>query len=399
MSEDELGCEDRMIKSVKVGPVDTTYFGFGGRILTITPKRGDSFFTPTRPISIPELKSKQFLAFNELLGGCLGGVQIDVKGERYHRFMKRNGTVVYTRRTMTKFSDMSCCSENFAILDVPPIRATDEYALKLLLDMQVAIRTLKNISLPPLEISRPSEMTPILRWWIKDAEQFEKSIVPQVRIDDEPEKLRAKLKILTEMAESDEFHIVNLIYANPDTHPHQYATIWEQREKRVLFNCSGVPSGGRFITLGMGESPIVAIQRYGIDTYTRRTSTISPRYYAWLQHQPAPQSIDEIDGANWQYHPGAAVLEWRIWESLPSENVECRCKVCRGREQREIIDEYCHDEQGTIVKNGLDKASKLHDALSSEMEYVKVKKMIKSQEMAEYASEAIKYRNNKLKPR
>ena len=388
-----------MIKTVKVGPVDRTYQGFGGRVLTITPTRGDSFSTPTRPISIPELKSKQFLAFNELLGGHLGAVQIDLRGDRYRRFMKKNGTVIYAGRTMTKFSDMSCCSENFAILDVPPVQAADEYAFKLFLDMQVGIRTLKHISLPPIETSRPSEMTPILRWWVKDAENFGKSIVPQVRIDDDPDKFRQKLKVLTEMAESDEFHIVNLIYANPDTHPHQYATIWEQREKKVLFNCSGVPSGGRNIMPGFGESPIFAIQRYGIDTYTRKTSTVSPKYYTMLQYQPAPQSIDEIDGANWQYHPGAAVLEWRIWESLPSENVECKCKVCRGREQRGIIDEYCHDDQGTIVRNGLDKASKLHDALSSEMEYVKVKKMIKSQEMAEYTRDAIRYRDSKLMPR
>jgi len=387
-----------MIRITKVGAIDRTYSGFGGRTLEVKRTSSPSFSTPTRPISVPELSSKQFLGFNELLGGHLSAVQIDIKGERYKSFMRKNGAVIDARRRMTRFSDVSCCAENFAVLDVSPVDSSNEYALKLFLDMQVKIKTLKYISLPPIETNRLAEMKSILRWWAKDAELFGKGIVPQVSIDDPPDLFRSKLRFLTELAESDEFPIVNLVYANPDTHPHQYATVWEQREKRVLFNCSGVPSGGRFITPGLGESPIIAIQRYGIDTYTRRTSTMNPKYYVWLQHQPAPMSIDEIDDANWQYHPGAAVLEWRIWESLPSEHVQCRCKLCRGRNQGEIIDEYCHDDQGTIVKNGLNYASKLHDSLSSEMEYAKVKRMITSNEMATYARDAINYRNTRLRP-
>ncbi len=78
---------------VKVKDVDTSRLGSGGRTLSVKPKRGDSFLTPTRPYSKPEFTAKSYLGFRGTLDGYLGAIQIDIRGNRYEKFKRRNGTV------------------------------------------------------------------------------------------------------------------------------------------------------------------------------------------------------------------------------------------------------------------------------------------------------------------
>lgn len=386
-----------MIKTVKLRTIDTSCHGSGGRILSVQVKGKSNFETPTRPISIPEFKAKQFLAFRGTLNGHLGAEQIDLKGERFARFMKMNGTVKRVRRTLTKFADLTCCFENFPIFDVPALSPDSDVALKLILEMQLRIPTLNYISLPPIQTANEHHLEKLISNWNKDAEQYGKGVVPQIYMNEEVGIFRKKLRMLSQIAASGEIQIVNLIYANPDSYPHQFVEIWNNREINAILNCSGVPRGGKEVATGLYESPAIELQRYGIDAFTRRTQTPSIAYIQKLQFQKPPTSIEEIQDFHWPIHRGGAILEKDLWFSLPSKNVECKCKVCKGKDQEEIRNTYCIDQDGEIVSVGMEKASRLHDAVTSQREYDVMRSRINSNEMADYVAGVIKYRDDKLR--
>jgi len=385
-----------MIESVKVVAVDTSYAGSGGRLLKIKPNGKSSFETPTRPISVPEFKAKEFLGFRGVIEGHLGAEQIDMNADVFARFLKQNGTVKYVRRKITKFADISCCFENFPILDVPQITPDQKTALKLLLEMQLRIPTLNNVSVPLVQTGNEAQFEKIIRDWGKDAEQYGKGVVPQLSMKEDLDAFKKKLVTLSEMADSNEVQVVNLCYANPDSYPHQFVTLWENREAKLVFNCSGVPSGGKPVADGLYESRSIELQRYGIDMFTRKTRTPDPKYVFMLMHQAPPTSIDQIQDFVWPYHPGGAILEKDLWLSLPPKNVECRCKVCKGLTPNDIRDAYSYDVDGKIIGPGMEKASKLHDVISGQVEYSEVRKRISSNEMSDYVEHLSRYREDKL---
>ena len=105
-----------MSVSVKVRDVDTSYLGTGGRTLKIKTKHDQSIFTPVSTFSRKEMVAKSELAFSGTFENNIGAIQIDIKGERYKRFLKNNGTVKDVQRTITRYSDVSCCFDNFLVL-------------------------------------------------------------------------------------------------------------------------------------------------------------------------------------------------------------------------------------------------------------------------------------------
>ena len=381
-----------MTFTVKVKDIDTSLLGSGGRTLSIKPRHKPNFTTPTYPFSKPDFTAKSYLGFRGVFNGNLGVIPIDIRGQRYVKFSHNNGTVKYIRRTITKFSDKMCFNENFTVLDVNPENPTNQKIQKLYLEMQLIVKYLNYISIPPIQTTNMNQFKHVVTDWQNNAEQYEKAAIPQISLSEDLDIFKQKLDVLCELAQSDVIDAINLKYANPRDYPHQFVAVWEKRETDVLFNCYGAPRKGRIISLNFRESPILGLQRYGIDTITYLTKTPSQKYVASLQFKEAPKSVDALD-YDWVYYPGGAVLEHNYWRSLPAHSVNCPCKVCKNRVQSEIINEYCYNDLGEIDNSSMGYTSKLHSGLSSELEYSRIKRYIKSNEMTNYHSEVENYRN------
>ena len=381
-------------ESVKTDLVDSSV-SMGGRTLEVR-TRTESFVTPSRPITIPELKAKSILAFNESLEGDLGAVQVDLKGNRLVRFKNGNGMVRATRLTMTKFSNLTSCFENFATLDMPPITPDDLGTFKLILDMQSKVRMLNYISLPPIASRDIRPLESLLREWMKEADQRGKGVVPQLKMNDELDSFKKKLALLSELAKSDQIQIIDFAYADPDRFPHQFVELWKMRETNAIFNCSSVPGSGKEVSQGIHETQLIQLQKFGIDTITPLVRTPSKKYVAWLQFRQGPKTIEEIDDFRWAYHPAGSLMDNDLWYRIPSENIECRCRVCKGKDQNGIIDQYCYDERGEITNYGMYSAARLHDASSSQIEYSVIRDRIKSREMKDYVSGLNENRRKRL---
>ncbi|HEX9908393.1 MAG TPA: hypothetical protein VGB78_08025 [Thermoplasmata archaeon] len=392
-----------MLNSIKVGSVDNSLrldsqstVTMGGRILKVHSKKVGGFATPTRPISIPELRAKTMLPFNGAIEGHLGAVQIDLDRERFDRFKKQNGTIEQTKRRATKFSNQTCCFDNFAILDVPPIPLDDLGLLKLFLDVQSRIVMLDYISLPLIVGNDIVRFEHLVREWITCAEERGKGLVPQLSMKDDLDSFRKRLSLLSEMAESGDIQIINLVYANPERFTLQFIEVWKKQETKAIFNCSSVPSKGQEVAPGIHETPLVQLQKFGIDTITPIRKTPTRTTVAWLQSRERPKSINEIDNFSWAHHPAGAILDKDLWKRLPSKSIECHCSVCRDRNQQSLVDEYAYDERGEIVSYGMYSAARIHDVVSSAPECSLIQQHIKKGEMADYVGDLRNYRNTKL---
>ncbi len=385
-----------MITSVKVGSVDETISGLGGRTLSVRLSSKPSFETPTRPFSAVEFGAKQYLGFRGTLDGNLGAIQLDLRGQRLQKFLGTNDSVISARRRLTSMADLSCCFENFAILDVPGQPVQDLSRIKLFLEMQRGVKTLNYVSMPPLQTNNPSVMEKTIAYSLGIVEGIGKGVIPQLTLADDVRFFKDKLKMLSSLAETGSIQIINLVYADPDTHPHQYLELWKNRDIPAILNCSSVPRSKKEVSPGIIETPSITLQRYGIDTITPLTKTANPAWIIQQMNKPHPSSFDQVNDYSWACHPGGAILTSKLWRSLPAHNVECNCKVCNGRSQSQILSNHCYNDLGLVDDSAIRKASQLHDAVSSQLEYVKMNRRIKSHEMAEYIHDIEDFRNVNL---
>jgi hypothetical protein len=396
-----------MIESVKLKDVDdsiqqsdgsTTALAMGGRTLEIKVKDRSPFTTPTRPISVPELEAMHFLTFRGSLDGHLGAVQIDIRGERYQEFLKKNGVNKAIKRKMVSFADRTCCFENFVLLHVPPLRPSEIGIFKMYFEMQTDIPTLDYISMPQIASNDENVYKGIVQGWITEAEKLQKGVVPRLSMKDDLEVFKKKLKILADMAKTGEIRIIDVIYANPKNYLLQYVELWKNKEIEAIINCSDVPfSEGRLISPGLRETPIIELQRWGIDTIAPSKFTLSPKALMKMISNPPPKNLQEIGDFSWACHPGGAFIDDDLWQKIPSENVHCDCKLCLGKNQPDLVKVYSVDDIGALTYNGMEKAARLHDHLSSQSEYSVIRDRIKSREMAGYLSEISDFREIRLK--
>jgi hypothetical protein len=362
----------------------------GGRTLSINPKKGNSFDTPTQPFSVPEFKAKSFLPFIGTFEGHMGAIQIDIHGERYQRFLQGNGAVKNVRRRMVKYSDRTMCFDNFIVLDVPAETPNNKIS-KLYFEMQIGIPTLDYITMPCLN-TKASELLKVYSDWQNIAESYKKGVVPQLSMSEDIKLFQSKLDALCDLSNTGAVQIINLLYADPDNNPHQFAAVWEKQETNVLFNCAKVPRSGKFVTDDYNEPHYIRLRRFGIDTVTYHTTTPSPGYIFSLQYLPTPETIDSIKDFEWAHHPGAAILSSTFWKHLPKHTIDCGCKVCKNKTQEEILNEYCVNEDGQIIPEAMPYVSKLHDSISVEHENNKFRKYINSNEVSSYDQEIKQYR-------
>jgi len=380
-----------MTFSVKVADIDTSLLGNGGRTLIIKPKNRKGFTTPTRPFSLPEFISKSYLAFRGTIDGHLGAIQVDMTKRKYERFLKKNGTVYNIRRRITSYSDRMCCFENFIVLDVKPESPSHQTALKLYLETQLRVKYLNYIAMPQISTTDMKLFGKMVVDWRDNAENYGKGAIPQLSLNEDLKIFQAKLNLLCELAESGVIDIINLRYANPEYYQHQYISLWEKRETNVLFNCYGVPRKGKHVSSDITETPILEIQRYGIDTITPLTRTPTRKWIYSQQFKEEPKQTSELV-YGWSYYPAGLVFPSDVWQNQESHSVECSCKVCKRKSQKEILQTYCYNDEGKIDSSAMQYASKLHDGLSAELEYQKIKKYIGSNEMLTYDDEINEYR-------
>ena len=206
-----------------------------------------------------------------------------------------------------------------------------------------------------------------------------------------------KLSVLTELSKSGIVSIVNLKYANPEQYLINFATLWDfARETNVLFNCYNVPSKGKpTISNDVWEEPILGLQRYGVDTITPIKYTPTREQVLRLQNQEPPSTIEEIN-FDWSYHPADAVLSKIHWIKLPSNSVECRCKLCKKRTQDDLIQKFAYNDLGELMPLSMKYTSELHSAFSYGLQFDRIRSHIKSNEMENYHQEVADYRNSHL---
>ena len=376
-----------MITDVKVNSIDQSVAGTGGRTLTVKRKSEGGFETPSRPYSLPEFIAKSYLGFRGTLDGYLGAVQIDLHGSRLDHFNSINGMYDRTRRTLIKYSDLTSCFDNFVILDVPPVNPLDDRALRIFFELQARSMYLQYMSVPPIITTKLDDFERIISDYSNSAQGFQKGIVPQIALNEAADVFKAKLDLLTRLAETGEIQIINLVYADPDKSIQNYLEVWNHREIRALINVSGVPRSGKEVSPGVFETYQSRILGYGVDTTTPIRETPSSKYVASQLLKPRPTSLDGIDHFKWPIHPASAAINDQTWRSMPTEFIECDCKVCKAKKQDDLIGLYSREPNGLIEPSGMRYASNLHDALSSQNELELVRKMIRSAEMVEYVRE------------
>ncbi len=375
----------------KVDEIDTSRLGTGGRTLTIKPKRGKTFSTPTTPFSRKEITAKSALPFIGTIDGHLSAVQIDIKGERLKEFFTNKETIKEVRRKIVKFSDITCCYDNFLILDVPPIDIKNLDQFKIFLEIQLKVRTLDYISIPQIQTNDTKSFERLISDWQKNAEMYGKGAVPQLSMNEDLDIFKKKLSVLCELSESRVVDIINLKYANPEDHLPQFTEVWKHRDDNVIFNCYDVPPKSKEVYPNIRETPNMELQRHGIDTITPKKKTVSQKYMVKLIHEPPVKTIDELK-FDWPYHPAATILSPNHWKKLPPHNVACGCKVCNDKNQREIIEKYSYDHKRDIMNSAMYYVSTLHNSQSSELQNQEIKKFIKSNEMDAYQSQVEDYR-------
>lgn len=387
-----------MITSVSVADIDDSDGGLGGRTLNIQAKSRPNFMTPTRPMSVREFGAKEYLGFRGTLEGHLGAVPLDIYGTRFAELLKTNEASISMERRLTHFADLTCCFENFATLDMPSVEASNSTLIKLLMETQAGILTLGNISLPPIHGS-VKDLERIIKDALKVYGPTGKGIVPQLSLREDPRELKKKLLMLEELAQTGAIQIVDLIYADPSRYRLQYLEVWKMKEAPMIFNCSRVPKTSAEVSQGISMTPIVLLQRYGIDTFTPRTNTSTFAYIAKIRHTPHPSSFDEVTTYSWACHKGGSMLRPSLWRALPSNNVECNCKVCRNLPQDDILNKYCLTDQGFVDDSAMLRTSYLHDGISSQNEYNVIKSMIRQGEMDIYLNGLESFRTSKLSRR
>jgi hypothetical protein len=375
----------------KVHDIDTSRLETGGRTLKIKSKKNKTFLTPTIPFSRKEITAKSNLPFIGSIDGHLGAVQIDVEGERLLKFFQNNGTVKYVKRKIIQFTDITCCYDNFLILDVPPIEISNLSQFKLFMEIQLDVMTLDYVSIPPIETNNISSFEKLVFDWQKNAEMYGKGVVPQLFMNEDPDIFKKKLDVLCELSKSRAIDIINLKHAKPENNLHQFIEVWNHRDDDVIFNCYNVPSKGKEVYPNLQETPNMGLQRYGIDIITPIKKTPDPKFVYRMKLEDPVETTDALK-YNWPYHPAASVLTPTHWKKLPAHNVTCSCKVCKNNNQSDIIEQYSYDHNGEINNSSMRYISTLHNSQSSELENQEIRKFIKGNEMDAYQSQVEDYR-------
>jgi len=389
----EKGSE-HILRSVTVKNTDDSIAGLGGRVLGVRVSSSVSFETPIRPITSEEITSKSYLGYRGELQGQMAALPLYMGGQIFERFMKNNGTVKRIRDDLISHASSTFYLINYPILQMPPV-AAGEKAEKIAYELQCYAPMLDYVTMPPLECNADIFEKRILNW-CESADSIEdgRGCVPQLSFTEEPELFESKLKKIANLSKTGCINVVNIQYASPLTHPHQYAALWSMRDDlQALINCSAVPPKENELVPGMSYDMETQLLRYGIDSISRKKYPIPPKFIAKRNMEPPPSDLDNIDSFDYAVHPASIRIDSNKWMSMPHDT-DCNCTVCRGRTRDELVDAFGYDDVGNISRSGLRYFSKMHDQQSDILELTSIRKYISSNNMRDY-EERIKEEQSK----
>jgi hypothetical protein len=287
--------------------------------------------------------------------------------------------------------DTMAYTVNFPVLQLPAIKASESTPQKIAYDMQRAVDGLDYLCMPP--ICGTDGFEKAVSRWCTSAEEDGRGGVPQIDMAEGSDILSKKLATLAELSDTGLFGFVSVKYANPDTHPTQYAALWSFRDRiKAVINCSEVPpqkEKGRKI----GSDTELTLIEHGFDSISRKKHTVSPKLIAKWNHEPVPKDLGEIDEFIVMRHDAAAAINGVHWIKSGCGGV-CTCPVCRNRPVEEIVDEFAYLDNREISKPGLRYFSQLHDHQSDQSSMQDISRHISDRDMKTYVADAEDRRNN-----
>ncbi|MFA6718799.1 MAG: hypothetical protein WCS15_06945 [Prevotella sp.] len=376
-----------MIDKVSIGNTDTSVSGHGGRILNVKVSSSKSFTTPTRPLSVDEIRAKSFLGYRGELDCHMATLPLFVgsaTSQSYQKFLKNNGTVKNLEDKMQSASDRTCMIPHFPILQIASMKEKDTVPLKIAYEMQRTLVDIEYISMPPISEKSDIFKKMVVDWCESAERDMNSGVVPQISLNEDPSVLANKLDALIELSESEYINVVNLVFATPKDHINQYAQLWERRDKmNFIINCSQVPKGDMTSSQGMVDDYEPQLMQYGIDSISRRQNKVSSAFIAKRNMEPPKQNLDDVDNYEIAVHDAAMYIPGINWRKADHE-INCNCSICRGNSRKNIIDRFAYKDNGDIESAGLRYFSIIHDHQSDQIELEKMKSFIKSNGMIDY---------------
>jgi hypothetical protein len=368
--------------SVKIGEIDTSLGSSGGRILDIRTSSSHSFTTPARPICAEEITAKNFLGYRGEIYAPLAVLPLNINGERLQKFGMNNGTVKKLRQTLQSLSDSTWLMPSFPVIQTDNALSCERDRLhKIAFEMQVGTSGLDYICMPWIDGSI-SEFEAAVKDWSESAEKQGFGCVVQLDMKDKPENLGRKLDFLAEMSDTGIVSIINLIYANPENYPTQYAEVWSRRESlNTLINCSEVPRGvGKGDMMSEIQTKLIS---YGIDSFSRKKNVLSQKAVGYLAEQPPPENLSGIRKYRMAIHSASVQVKQDAYAKVEHE-YRCNCSICRGKSIGDLTNRFSYKDNGEIEKSGMAYFSHIHDHQSDQAEIDRAKSFIRSCEMSSY---------------
>ena len=307
-----------ILDRIKIDSIDESISNRGGRTMEVRVSSSSTFTSPLRPISTGEIRAKSFLAYRGILNAPIAALPMPITGEAYDKFLKNNGMVKNIKTELESLAISTSPLVKFPILKMKAIRYDEEFPLKIAFSMQSDMDSLDYLSMPNISCNPSAYSKSVTNWCETSIDDYEKGCVPQLSMKEDVDVLDEKLDVLSSLANSGLITIVNLIYANPNQYPIQYAKLWKKRNNlNFLINCSDVPMKGTVIREGVMASDMEStLTTYGIDSITREKRRLPPKAAARLRMEKPPNTLSEVDAFDWAIRNASVMLNHHYWNRV-----------------------------------------------------------------------------------
>ncbi|MGI6009014.1 MAG: hypothetical protein ACOX8X_02675 [Methanomethylophilus sp.] len=378
----------RPISDIRIADVDTSLASEGARVLSI--KTGShSFQTPTRPFTTAEITAKSFLGYKGEIVNDIAAIPIDFSGKRKELFLGNSKAISKAEASLRSNLDAAYGKPELAVFQMDPLEASDIKSLKVAFDMQRDAEGLDIITLPETGPDIKSFSEAVSKW-CEGAETADKGAAVQLSLKEDVEVFSSKLSLVSELSRSGSIQAINIRYERPEKCRLQLAELWKARESiNAIVNCTQFRSAGSSVSVPGIESKVLLrdaetdLLQHGFDMVTPVKKTVSSRFIARMNNQPAPDSLDKIDLFNMAVHEAGVSIKSNAWMKM-GHPPECRCSVCRGREKDALISAFSYKDNREIERSGMRYFSILHSHQSDMNELEILRRYAKSEGAKEY---------------
>ncbi len=370
------------IESIRLeGDVDR----FGGRALNVKTDRG-TFRTPQRTYISQEYNYKAKLPFEPPFKNEQAEVVADLYGSHWDSFMNTNGSFNSRLRTLEKYLDKMAYTWTRFYPQIKSDIAIDDSGIKQLLELQ-RMSELDFITLPNLP--------PDVRDYHELCESFGEEVRAEAReplfyldMALDPPVFRERFRYLVQLSQSDLVHTIGLIYRPIRATIRNYMLLWENRERPILLQMSGVP---REFPRRRGTSTMHLLQKFGIDSFSVKAGRYVPPKpskngrgeAAGSNATPTTTTKEELFARTKRFDDGALIFQ-RFHHWLESEgSLDCDCPICSDLSGESFMSRYygsAEDYPGHVFNA----ANRLHETYRSRCEFSTSRQFIMDGDLADY---------------